>query len=205
MESDLFRIDNWLQQNAERIVTLSLQPPAHPAELDALEKEVGKTIPPDFRELYSWHNGLDDSENFGSLFFGMDFYPVDKILQEVREQRERSGGEPLKKFDRGIDGTNHSNRNWVRFGFDGSRTALYLDLAPAGDGKYGQIIYVDDTYETAILVAESTAQLVREFANDLENNLYHLEPDAAEDGNHYLTTKPSIDLVNWFQSERWKR
>jgi cell wall assembly regulator SMI1 len=205
MKSDLQKIEHWLAQNAQRIAEFSLRAPVEAGELETLEKEIGKPVPSDFRELYLWHNGLDHSENFGSLFFGIDFYPVERIIGEIKDQRKRSGGLPLRNFDPEIDGTDNSNRDWVRFGFDGSHTALYLDLAPSANGKYGQIIFVDDENEIAILVAKSTAQLVKDFVDDLENNLYFLEPDAAEDGNHYLETHASIDLVNWYRSVRWKR
>lgn len=54
-------------------------------------------------------------------------------------------------------------------------------------------------------MANSTKELIENFKNDLENNLYQLDEDALEDGNHYLTADQRIDIVNWETSEIWKR
>ena len=80
-----------------------------------------------------------------------------------------------------------------------------LDLSPTQNGKYGQIIFIDDEEEIGILVANSTAQLVENFKNDLENQLYYLNEDALEDENHFLEVDDKIDIVNWYASEVWKR
>src|SRR5690606_4837857 len=111
----------------------------------------------------------------------------------------------LKKADKEIDTTNIYNLGWVKFAFDGAHTHLYLDLSPTQRGRYGQIIFIDDEYEIGILVASSTSQLVENFAADLHQGLYHLDENALEDGNHYLTTDAKIDIINWRVSEKWRR
>jgi len=199
-------IDNWLQQHAGKIARCSLQPPATEAALLALEAVTGKLLPSDFKALYQWHNGLTDDENVGSLFFGMDFFPADRIVAEYNEQR-KAGLEliPLKRADKEIDASDLFNPDWIRFAFDGSHAGLYLDLAPAAEGQYGQIIFIDTEYDTGILVASSTANLVAAFANELEQGLYHLAEDALDDDNHYLEADDKIDIVNWQTSEKWRR
>lgn len=204
MNSDFQKIDAWLQKHASRIAEMSLQGLASPNKLIELEEEIGKSLPADFKELYLWHNGLVNEENFGSLFFGIDFFPIDRI-SEYKNRKASTLSGPLINVDKGIDPSNIYNPNWIKFGFDGSHTAIFLDLAPGTDGIYGQIIFIDGEYETGIVVARSTAQLVADFASDLQNNLYHLHSDALEDGNHYLEPDARIDLVNWQTSERWKR
>lgn len=203
---DFELIDSWLLQHAEKIALCSLQPPATEAELEALEAATGMSLPADFKALYQWHNGLSDADNFGSLFFGMDFFPVERIIAEYREQRA-AGSEifPLKKADRKIDPRDLFNPSWIRFAFDGSHAGLCLDLTPAAEGQYGQIIFVDTEYDTGIWVAGSTKDLVAAFAGDLEKGLYHLAEDALEDDNHYLEADDTIDIVNWQTSENWRR
>lgn len=205
MNPNLQKINKWLQRHASRIAELSLQGPADARELVMMEQEIGKSLPTDFKELYLWHNGLTSEENFGSLFFGINFFPIDRVISEYRERKTTTLSDPVLKADKGIDTSNVFNPNWIKFGFDGSHTALFLDLSPGSEGAFGQIIFIDDEYKTGIVVAQSTAQLLADFASDLENNLYHLAADALEDGNHYLEPDQKIDLVNWQFSERWKR
>lgn len=206
MKSNFEKIENWLNENAEKIITFSLQEPATSNAIDALEKAINKSLPKDFKELYLWRNGLGEDGNFGSLFFGMDFYPIERIINEYHSKGKFTAENiSLKKGDKEIDRTNIYTSDWVKFAFDGSHTSLYLDLGPTNEGKYGQIIFIDDEYEMGILVADSTSQLVEDFAKDLEDNLYHLSEDALEDDNHYLETDQTIDIVNWQSSERWKR
>ncbi|WP_084694617.1 SMI1/KNR4 family protein [Chryseobacterium vrystaatense] len=194
-------------ENAIKILNLSLQKPATEDEIKELETATGKNLPGDFKELYLWHNGLNDQENFGSLFYGMDFFPVSRIIEEYRYKKEHYASEniPLKKADKEIDSASMYNTDWIKFAFDGSHTSLLIDLTPASQGTYGQIIFIDDEYETGILVANSTAELIGKFKNDLENNLYQLDEDALEDENHYLTADKTIDIVNWETSEIWNR
>ena len=205
--TDFEKIDNWIKANAERIGQFSLQPPAGSQQIEELEQLVGKLIPPDFKDLYQWHNGLNDEENFGSLFFGMDFFSIDSIIGEFNYRQQNAADEKiaLKTVDKGINSSDIYNPDWLKFAFDGAHTGLYLDLSPTAEGKYGQILFIDDEYETGILVADSTAKLVSDFANDLEANLYSLHSDALDDGNHYLEADSTIDIVNWQDSEKWKR
>jgi cell wall assembly regulator SMI1 len=207
MKQDFEKIENWLKENAQKILNHSLQKPATESEINEVEKTIGKSFPVDFKELYLWHNGLNNQENFGSLFYGMDFFPVNRIVKEYLYKKEHYASEniPLEKADKEIDLTNMYNNDWVKFAFDGSHTGLFIDLAPTSQGHYGQIIFKDDEYGTGILVANSTKELIEIFKNDLENNLYKLDEDALEDGNHYLTADSKIDIVNWETSEIWKR
>ncbi|MBZ4188117.1 SMI1/KNR4 family protein [Niabella beijingensis] len=206
IHQDFEQIDNWLRQHAEKIAVHSLQPPATEAALEKLETAIGKPLPTDFKKLYQWHNGLSDTENFGSLFFGMDFFSIDRIITEYGGQRDAASDIiPLKKADMEIEASNLFNPSWIQFAFDGSHTGLYLDLAPAAAGQIGQIIFIDTEYDTGICVASSTAGLVADFAKYLRNGLYHLAEDALEDDNHYLEADDTIDIVNWQTSERWRR
>ena len=199
MNENFQRIEKWLNDNASKILKQSLQDPATSDEMFELEQTIGKNIPDDFKALYLWHNGLSDDENFGSLFFGIDFFPIDRIISDYIDKKENYSTEafPLDKSDPEIDPSNIYNNNWIKFAFDGSHTGLYLDLSPSTNGTYGQIIFIDDEYSAGILVAKSATTLIANFAEDLTKNL--------EDGNHYLATDPKIDIVNWEMSDRWRR
>jgi len=205
--TDFEKIDNWIQINAERIGKFSLQQPASNEQIQELEQLIGQPLPQDFKRLYQWHNGLNDEENFGSLFFGMDFFSIDGIIAEFNYRQQNAADENivLKTVDKGINPLDIYNPNWLKFAFDGAHTGLYLDLSPTAEGTYGQILFIDDEYEIGILVADSTNKLVSDFANDLEANLYSLDAEALDDGNHYLEADSTIDIVNWQDSEKWNR
>jgi len=89
----------------------------------------------------------------------------------------------------------------IKFAFDVAHTGLHLALAPNTGGRYGQIIFIDDEYETRILVISSTEIRICDFVKYLENNKYYL----AKDDTHYLTTVHDNDIIKWESSEKWNR
>ena len=207
LTTSLESITQSLTEFAPRIVELSLNPGASEEELESLEEIIGKKLPEDFKELYKTHNGINDEENFGNFFYGFQFSPIDNIIAESEFRAKQSKDIaliPLKSFDPQIDGSNTYNPGWISIGNDGARCNIFVDLAPSSQGTYGQVIFVDGTYQTGILIANSVTDLIENFAADLKNNLYTLEPDALEDEQHFLETDPSIDLLNWYTVDKWK-
>ena len=207
LNDNLNAIDKWLAQNANKIATLSLRKPASMKEIEELENAVGKSLPEDFKQLYAWHDGLDNQENMANLFYGMDFVPIEFVQKHHFQQNGVSSDEPmpLERADKEIKTENLSNPNWVKFASDGGRTGFYLDLDPTEFGHYGQIIFIDLDYQMGILVANSTEQLIKDFLQDLQNGEYFLNEEALEDDNHFLELAQEIDIVNWFKSTKWKR
>lgn len=209
MRTHFDKIEAWLEENADRILRFSLRPPASESQLEELESTIGKALPEGFKQLYRWHDGLRDDENFGSLFFGMDFYPIGRLLEDFgkwnRNEDSSAASIELSDADEAIDSAHPYSPAWIKFAFDGAHTGLYLDLAPSNTGTYGQIIFIDDELGKGILVAESTEELVSDFASDLEHGRYGLDPDALDDGEHYIVADSSISIVNWYNSERWRK
>src|SRR5690606_32053627 len=132
---------------------------------------------------------------------------IDRVISEYLDKKENYSDQKLSlaKVDKEINPTHIYAVDWIKFAFDGAHTGLFLDLSPSKDGKYGQIIFIDEEYEIGILVARSTTELIETLKNDLESDLYYLDKEALADENHYLTTDPKIDIVNWETSERWRR
>lgn len=202
--SDIERIDAWLTAHAPRIKEFSLNPPAGQAEFDRLETLIGQGLPEDFKTLYRWHNGLNSETNIGSLVYGLDFYPLDKVERELAFYRKQPVL-PSKANSSAIETDHKTWPLWLPIADDGGgRVVLCLDLSPGPSGKLGQVIFLDSEEDMAILVAASTADLLKEFADDLEAGRYQLDSDALEEGEHFLSPETSIDLDNWWQSERFK-
>lgn len=199
------RIHSWLAEKAPKIVG-NLNPPATQAEVDAAEKAFGCTMPGEWRDLYQVHNGLNYEGNTGSLFYGMEFMSLKEAIL-VHGNCDMQGAEDfiIEAADAGVRKGCIFNRKWIPFGTDaGGNTALCVDLDPAEDGSRGQIIFVDYTYETVIVLASSLPQFLEAFASDLERGAYFLAEAGLKDGNQFLECIEEIDVLNWHKSPRWR-
>lgn len=134
LENALKKIEKWLQQHAKRIARLSLRSPVSEAKLLQLEEVAGKPLPADFKQLYRWHDGLTDEENTGSLVYGLDFWPISRVLSAYQARLANHATVSLSQADSRLDAANLFNPGWVQFCSDGSRTGLFLDLAPSSTG-----------------------------------------------------------------------
>ena len=197
-------IEGWLDANAPRI-RANLNPGAADSALDEVEASLGITMPADWRALYRAHDGMNDSDNLGSLFYGMQFMPLKRMLKEQSLSSDgTSTKRPVKSADGGINGLDLNNPKWIGLAHDFGDTQLRVDMDPADGGHLGQIIFTDQAYRVAILVAPSAADLLASFAEDLQKGLYTLNAEALADGNHFLNCAREIDIVNWSSSPRWK-
>ena len=201
----LSQIADWLAANAPRILHESLNPGATDAQLAALEAAVGKPLPDDYKALYRWHNGLDEeADNLGNFAYGMSFRPLEEVAANFHSRKQDAEAVPLKHATAQMRAGNVLNPYWLGLGFDGSHAWLYVDLDPAPAGTYGQVIFLDEVEETAFIVADSVATLLADFARDLQQGYYSLDPDALEeDDHHFLYPDPSIDVGSWFVAARW--
>jgi cell wall assembly regulator SMI1 len=198
------RIHTWLSANAPKILK-NLEPPASDVKIAAAERAFGCAMPEHWRQLYRAHNGMNSKRNTGSLFFGMQFLPLEKAVREF-ENQNTDGIKPLpvQAANRGIRKNDMHNPKWIAFAHDNGETLLRIDLDPAPGGKIGQVIFTDHADNTVILVATNLSQFLGEFATDLKSGRYFLDPDALADGNEFLSCDKDIDIVNWSLSPRWK-
>jgi cell wall assembly regulator SMI1 len=197
MQATIQKIKESLSKVAPRISSLSLNEGAADEEIEQFEVSIDKVLPDDLKQLYSEINGNNQDENFGNFFYGMTFYSIDEAISNWNFRKDFSKGIDiiqLTRFDDQIDGSNFYNPNWIPIATDGSRSGLYVDLAPAGSGTYGQIIFLEGTELVGLLVANSTEELLQQFINDLDNGQYYLASDALEDEQHWLETTDNIDL-----------
>jgi cell wall assembly regulator SMI1 len=204
IEESWHLIEAWLEANAPRI-RANLNPGASDAALDEAETALGITMPADWRTLYRVHDGMNDTGNFGSLFYGMQFMPLKRVLEEQSlSSTATSAKVPVKSADRGINSLDLNNPKWIGLTHDYGDTQLRVDMDPGIDGHSGQVIFTDQAYRVAILLAPNIADFLATFTAELEKGLYTLNPEALADGNHFLDCAKEIDIVNWSSSPRWK-
>lgn len=204
------RIHQWLRSHAPKILT-NLNPGASELEIASAERALGIVMPDDWRELYHIHNGMNEEANQGSLFYGMSFLSLERVLanytREAENKRELGNEytpESVRAADPGIQLKEMHHKDWIPLAHDWGDTLIRVDLNPAASGKSGQVIFTDHVYRVAILLAPSICQFLDTFANDLECGRYFLKPDALEDGDEFLDCAAELDVVNWWKSPRWK-
>ncbi len=85
MQHQLEKIEQWLQIIAAKIAEFSLQQAASKQQLQQFDMTIQKNIPPEFKTLYLWRNGMNEDENLGNLFYGMAFLSLDEIKSKRSE------------------------------------------------------------------------------------------------------------------------
>ena len=144
-------------------VGAELLPPASSEELDTVERELGITLPEDFRQLYLWHNGTR-----GELFLFGEFRiaPLKDVL-ELYRTAHRSFDEDYYEVndDSGRFKDCIANRKWIQFADNGGNTIVLLDLDPGKEGTVGQLLEACDG-DIALRFAG-----VRDFLADLDERI----------------------------------
>ena len=151
-----------------------LAPGASDSEIDQFEAAIGLTLPPDVRESYSIHNG-----GLGhTCLLWYELLPLGSVLkwwQTYLEWQRKDGwglGEDWKPFDvRGPIKPYWWTSKRIPL-LDASGDHVMLDLDPAEDGNYGQII--DHCHEIGpqSLLAGNWLEWLNQLADDLEAGKY---------------------------------
>ena len=96
-------------------ILASLQPGIEDRELERAETLLGRSIHPEMKELYRWHNGLGSDKE---LFPGFGFFSLEDAIQTNQ-------GLTRQYKEKGVDLMMAHEENWL---------TLFPD--PAGDGYY---------------------------------------------------------------------
>lgn len=156
---------------------------ASPEDLEEFERQVGVTLPDDFKELYLCKNG--SGYPFSLIYasntdLAMPFNLLS--LDEIRETRQHFCNEDklmrdmpdyfkeadIEELDPRIQ-PYISNTHWIPFAtLVGGSVYLMLDFAPSPQGAEGQvIIYVHDP-DFIYFLAANTRQLLEDTLNNLQ-------------------------------------
>ena len=176
MKREWHRIDTWLAQNAPHIRT-SLNDGATYKDLNATEDALNVALPNNVRESYLIHDG--QGGDLPALFDGM-FYllTLEGMVEEWRVMQEvmRTSDVPNESQEDSPEVRSYWwHDKWIPIFSNGAGDLWCVDLDPSAYGTRGQIIefWHDDVGRT--LIARDLRTLLRQFANDLENDHYEID------------------------------
>jgi cell wall assembly regulator SMI1 len=172
MEEYWNRIKKWLEQNDSGRLKL-LQKGADSTEINLLESTIGVKLPEDFVLFYSIHNGQTPYSK--GIIIGEELLSTERILDEWNIWKALIDSNEFTDIngtpDAGIK-NDWYNKSWIPITCDGAGNHYCLDLDPAGNGVYGQIIRVWHDDGTRTLEADSFRKWISYFVEDLEDGRY---------------------------------
>jgi cell wall assembly regulator SMI1 len=163
------RIHVWLAQNAPE-VRRSLRRGASEAQLLAAEAKLGVRLPDDVRAAYRIHDGARLP-----FLYGWSWYSLTEMVAEWRQLQEFRA--------QGIFGDNSGRADgpvrpvwydpaWVPITRSGYGHRHCLDFAPARRGRVGQVILWQNDDLERIVEAESFADWLEDFIEEMEEELW---------------------------------
>ncbi len=166
------RIVAWYKENTYPNM-LSLNAGATEEEIEAFQREIGLSLPDDFRESLLLHNGGD----CGLLWYG-ELLTLDGVLRQwaMYKDWQRSGEYATAdwKVEDSID--KHIRPVfWDSFRLpltDNSGDHLMLDLQPASGGDVGQIFSHSHEVGPEQVLASSWSEFLTKVVTDLEAGKY---------------------------------
>lgn len=170
-------IKNWLSEHASHIKE-ELNPGITDEEINTLQAKIGVKFPSDFLEFYKIHNGQDS--NSEGLIDTEELLSFDRIADEWSIWKdlldkgtfENNSSEP----NTGIK-NNWWNPLWIPITYDGSGNHFCLDLDPAPEGTYGQIIRMWHDDPERSLEANSFTEWITQYTKNLQSGEYIYSED----------------------------
>ncbi|MDX3232193.1 SMI1/KNR4 family protein [Streptomyces sp. ME19-01-6] len=166
-----------------------LPPPASAAALDEAERRVGRPLPADLRALYSVADG-DALDHEHRYLLGDKGWMALKDLVAVHAERSEPARHSWELawhsvvFDTDPSDTVRrcgGHPAWLPFATGEDGNYLAVDLAPARNGRFGQVIRIGRDYDAGpAYVADSITSL-------LGDHLIQLEQGAYEQDGEYIT------------------
>lgn len=167
-----------------------LPPPVSAAALDEAERRIGRSLPADLRALYLIADGDGIGYEHRYLLGGDAWLSIEDLVavhadlcddlgELVRHDWELAWNSVV--FDADPPGTVRragGHPAWVPFATGEDGNYLVVDLAPAGNGRPGQVIRVGRDYdECPAYVADSVTSLLGRHLASLERGAYEQHDD----------------------------
>lgn len=171
------RIDTWLQTFAPTRAA-DFGHGVSPDELAEAEATLGLALPADFKASYRIHNGAGGN---GYLLMGYpDFYPLSSVVSSPEAYRELlQDAEWAAKKPYWLKNQEHlpvqpvwRHPAWLNFAGNGAGDHWCVDLAPAPDGFFGQVLSWGHEVSVDAVPFKSFEELLSTYADQLEAGLY---------------------------------
>lgn len=208
----LDRLERWLREHQPAFLD-AMRPGATDAELDDLERAIGRTLPDDVRAFYRWRNGIDsycpfDAEGqyvgpgnpFWSHFRPMPLHEIGAEHAEFCAYAEADWKDAARPT--------WWHPAWVPFlSLDECQLWYCVDTVGVWTGTRGQIVCFDNKGEDRTIEAASLGDWLQIRVEDLERGLIFLpngQPNADADDRHPFgypdyrfkaTLRPAIPMV----------
>ncbi len=170
------RLETWADANAPDLLS-DLNPGATADQVQALESELGLTLPDAFKASLTVHNGENDGWPC-KVFVGCGAYLSTLRIVEEWRQRKQFGEDIEEDPDEliqldviTVDGPVRPKMfltSWVPFLECNGDVFWAMDFSPAAGGTEGQIIEVDWESRSWKVVADSFADFLENFVTALE-------------------------------------
>ena len=180
----------------------SFNGPAGQEAIAKIEAALGFALPNDLKSLYEWKDGIKPKA-IASLCNSFSYHPSDKLI-EYYNPEYRLKAENLINVDAELKQL-EGEFKMIELGSDSGRCFLCLNITGyQGPSDSYQVAVVDNDYRVAFKLADSIEDLMKTFAEDLTAGKYHLDPEALDDGVEFVVPESSIDMCNWFKTEKYK-
>ncbi|VUG17853.1 DEBR0S2_17788g1_1 [Brettanomyces bruxellensis] len=197
------KIDKWLDREFPELGD-DMENGATVSDLNAFEKDLGVSLPLDFRESYKIHDGQVSLGKTRGLIFSYPLMDLESIAGETavwRKVYDRIQGKSFSddvdkkgqlKQQKGFYSKFVSNQrslpegaiqplychpNWIPFVKDNAGNNIALDLAAGPKGHWGQVILFGRDYDTKVVVASSFSEFLFNLSEDLEDGKFEIDED----------------------------
>lgn len=167
-----------------------LPPPVTAAALDDAERRIGHPLPADLRALYLIADGDATGYRHRYLMDNYGWLSLESLVAEYNEWRDWQD-RPWYGWDLEWDAVVFDatpadtvrrcggHPGWIRFATGEDGNYLAVDMAPARDGRPGQVIVTGRDYDDGpAYVADSLTSLLGQHVEQLEQGAYEHEKDA---------------------------
>ncbi|TID13145.1 hypothetical protein CANINC_005001 [Pichia inconspicua] len=204
------RIDDWLDKEFPELGD-DLQSGATANDLNAFENDLNINLPSAFRDSYQIHDGQVSMGKTRGLIFTYQLMDLEAIAAETNIWRKVYAKYEQKQPDLvfqtfGVQRScppkfvleTYYDPLWIPFVKDNVGNNIAIDLNPAENGKWGQVILFGRDYNVKYVVADSFSEFLSTLSDELENGFYEIDED--EDLNYIYKGR----AYNYFEVLRLK-
>lgn len=146
--------------NSCTVGQLNLRDGATSEQFIQLEQKLGVTFPEPMKQLYSVHDGQEETMEVQVLLRNLTFLSVEQMMetwQFLQEEFDPDGWEP--EAGKGVKPFLWNPR-WIPFATNGAGDYVCIDTDPADDGVHGQVLYFWHDWESRTVEAEDVFQFI---------------------------------------------